>query len=231
MQNEEGGSGNHSAGRGAEERAAAVARRLARRRWVRRGVFSVAALLLASVFMAQAGLLGRSGDDWAAFDRGSVEVVAVIEGDLLTVRPTGGGRETRVRLVGIDAPDAPGHWAAESKQHLIELALGKRMTLRLEPTQTRAADGSLLAYVHPDDGPSLNLLMVRDGHAYADRRSVHTLQSVFDQEETDARRKGRGLWKSVEEHQMPAWRQQWLRELREKKAANQRRPATTRSAD
>ena len=215
---------------GAEERVMAVERRLARRRWVRRGVFSVAGLLLASVFAAHAGLLGRAGDDWATFDRASFDVVAVVEGDLLTVRPAGGAGETRVRLVGVDAPDPPGYWSAEATQHLTQQAPGKRVTLRLEPTQTRAADGSLLAYVYPDDGPSLNLLMVRDGHAYADRRTAHSLQSVFDQEESEARRKGRGLWKSVQENQMPPWRQQWLRELREKKAANQRRPATTGAA-
>jgi hypothetical protein len=54
---------------------------------------------------------------------------------------------------------------------------------------------------------------------------------VFDQEEAEARRKARGLWDSLQESQMPPWRQQWLYEVRRNKAANQRRPATTRAVE
>jgi endonuclease YncB( thermonuclease family) len=214
----------------AKEPPSFIERRLALRRWVRRGVYSLAALLIASVLAGRAGLLGRAGDDWAAFDRKAFEVSDVIDGDTLIVSTDGGASKTRVRLVGVDAPDEGAHWSSEAKQHLLEQALGKRVTLRLEPTQTRAADGSVLAYVHLSDQDSLNLLMVRDGHAYADRRTSHSFQSVFDQEEGEARRKARGLWQAVEESQMPPWRQQWLNDLRQKKAANQRRPATTRAA-
>jgi endonuclease YncB( thermonuclease family) len=206
-----------------------IERRLALRRWVRRGVFALAALLVASVLAGRAGLLGRAGDDWAAFDRKTFVVSDVIDGDTLIVLSDGGAMRTRVRLVGVDAPDEGAHWHAEARQHIISLARGKHVTLRLEPTQTRLEDGSLLAYVHLSDQDSLNLLMVRDGHAYADRHTTHSYQAVFDQEEGEARRKARGLWQAVEESQMPPWRQQWLNELRQKKAANQRRPATTRA--
>jgi endonuclease YncB( thermonuclease family) len=207
-----------------------IERRLALRRWSRRGVFALTALLIASVLVGRAGLFGRAGDDWATFDRKAFDVSEVIDADTLLVSPDGGGTKTRVRLVGVDAPDEGAHGSAEAKQHLAALASGRRVTLRLEPTQTRAADGSLLAYVHPSDQDSVNLLMVRDGHAYADRRASHSFQSVFDQEEGEARRKARGLWQAVEESQMPPWRQQWLNELRQKKDANQRRPATTQAA-
>ena len=203
-----------------------IERQLTLRRWLRRCVFSLAALLLVSVLAGQAGLFGRAGDDWATFDRNTFDVSDVPEGDALMVSPAGGGSRTRVRLIGIDAPDEGIYWAAESRQHLSTQATGRRVTLRLEPTQTRASDGSLLAYVYLTEKDNLNLLMVRDGHAYADRRTGHSFQSVFDQEEAEARRKTRGLWAALEEHQMPRWRQQWLDELRQKKAAHQRRPAT-----
>jgi endonuclease YncB( thermonuclease family) len=206
-----------------------VERRLALRRWVRRGVFALTALLVASVFAGRAGLLGRAGDDWAAFDRRPFDVSDVPDGDTLIVSSEGGASKTRVRLIGVDAPDEGAHWSSEARQHLVAQALGKRVTLRLEPTQTRTPDHSLLAYVHLSDQESLNLLMVREGHAYADRRTSHSFQSVFDQEEGEARRKGRGLWQTVEESQMPPWRQQWLTDLRRKKAEAQRRPATTRT--
>jgi endonuclease YncB( thermonuclease family) len=59
--------------------------------------------------------------------------------------------------------------------------------------------------------------MVRSGHAYADRRIGHTLQSPFEQAEADARKKGRGLWRGVTEAQTPAWRRAWLERLRDEK--------------
>jgi endonuclease YncB( thermonuclease family) len=208
----------------ADESPSYIERRLTLRRWTRRCVFSIAALLIVSVLAGRVGLFGRAGDDWATFDRNTFDVSEAPEGDTLIVSPN-----TRVRLIGVDAPDAGGHWFSEARQHLASQALGKRVVLRLEPTQTRAADGSLLAYVHLNENDNLNLLMVRQGHAYADRRTSHSFQSVFDQEEADARKKARGLWAVVQEHQMPAWRQQWLNELRQKRAANPRRPATTQA--
>jgi micrococcal nuclease len=215
----------------AAESPTTIERRLKLRRWARRCVFVLSALLVASVLAGRAGLLGRAGDDWAAFDRKSFDVSDVIDGDTMTVSSDGGVSKTRVRLVGVDAPDEGAHGSAEARQHLVALALGKRVTLRLEPTQTRAADGTLLAYAYLTEKDNLNLLLVRDGHAYADRRATHSFQSVFDQEEAEARRKARGLWASLQESQMPPWRQQWLDEVRRNKAANQRRPATTRAVE
>jgi len=206
-----------------------IERRLAFRRWVRRALFGLTAVLVASVLVGRTGLLGRAGDDWTAFDRKAFDVSDVTDGDTLVVSTDGGASKTRVRLVGVDAPDEGAYWFSEAKQHVASQALGKRVFLRLEPTQTRASDGSLLAYVYLTEKDNLNLLLVRDGHAYADRRTSHSFQSVFDQEEGEARRKGRGLWAGVEEHQMPVWRQQWLNNLRRKKAEAQRRPATTRT--
>ena len=84
---------------------------------------------------------------------------------------------------------------------------------RLEPTQTRDKYRRLLAYLYVSDNENLNLSLVHDGQAYADRRFPHTLKPQFEQEENDARTKKRGLWKEVTESQMPAWRQKWLAQL------------------
>ena len=46
-----------------------IERRLAFRRWVRRALFGLTAVLVASVLVGRTGLLGRAGDDWTAFDR------------------------------------------------------------------------------------------------------------------------------------------------------------------
>ena len=61
------------------------------------------------------------------------------------------------------------------------------VTLRLEPTQTRDKYKRLLAYVHLADNETLNLALVRDGQAYADRRFRHTMRADFEQAENAAR--------------------------------------------
>jgi endonuclease YncB( thermonuclease family) len=70
------------------------------------------------------------------------------------------------------------------------------------------------------DNENLNLSLVHDGQAYADRRFPHTLRPQFEQEENDARTKKRGLWNEVRDDQQPEWRQRWLSELTGKKASH-----------
>ena len=209
-------------------RRASVARRLARRRWARRTAFTIVALLAASVLLGYTGLLGRAGDDWSAFDRRRFHVVRAVDGETLLVRPVGGGAETRVRLVGLAAPS--GYWSDEARQYLAGRSTGKDVSLRLEPTQTRTAGGDLLAHVYAAEGEELNLALVREGQAYAERRAPHSMHNQFDQAEAEARLRRRGLWRSVTDEQMPPWRQAWLRAVREKKRERMARPATRQAA-
>jgi endonuclease YncB( thermonuclease family) len=67
-----------------------------------------------------------------------------------------------------------------------------------------------MAYVYLTDGDNLNLDLIHDGEAYADRRTTHSLHSPFEAAENEARNKKRGLWREVTKEQMPAWRQQWM---------------------
>jgi micrococcal nuclease len=145
-------------------------------------------------------------------------VTKVIDGDTIEINSTSGA--TRVRLIGIDAPeqDTPGgspasHWADRSTAYLRARLEGKRALFLLEPTQTRDRWGRLLAYVYLSDSDLLNLDIVRDGQAYADRRFKHTFRPQFEMAENEARNKKRGLWKDVTEDQMPEWRKKWLREV------------------
>ncbi len=189
---------------------------LHRRLRYRRIVFTVLVVLALSVF---AGRWGRpSGDDWAIYDRQSFIVTHVVDGDTIDVAAKPGGTPTRVRLLGVDAPEmsgeggAPEYWAAAAAKYALARSDKKSVTLKLEPTQTRDRYGRLLAYVHLSDAETLNLALVRDGQAYADRRFRHTLRAQFEQAENGARQKSTGLWKDVRESQMPAWRQRWLAE-------------------
>jgi len=111
------------------------------------------------------------------------------------------------------ATDRPAHWAERSRTYLQARIEGKSVTLRLEPIETRDRDDRLLAYVYLTDGDCINLDLIRDGQAYADRRFKHSYRPQYEQAENEARKKDRGLWKGLTEAQMPAWRRVWLHEL------------------
>ena len=191
---------------------------LLRRRWYFRRFTLAGVLALAlSAAVSQRGCGRSGGDDWAAFDHKSFVVTHVSDGDTIIVRPTSGGAETKVRLIGVDTPElhsASGsggdYWAREAKRYTTSHAVGKPVTLLLEKTNTRDKYRRLLAYVYVGDSDNLNLDLVRDGQGYADRRFRHSMRPQFEQAETEARRRGKGLWKDVTEETMPPWRRQWL---------------------
>jgi micrococcal nuclease len=186
---------------------------------------SVIGLLLAlAAGIDRLGGFGRFGksarDDWTSFDHRSFLVSRVVDGDTIHVRShaaDAGKGETIVRLVGIDAPEMidpatgrPAHWAERATRYVQGRAAGKVVSLRLEPVETRDRYDRLLAYVYLSDGDCLNLDLVRDGQAYAERRHRHSYRPQYEQAESEARRKKRGLWKDVTEQQMPPWRRVWL---------------------
>lgn len=178
-------------------------------------------LLGCSSALDNRGAFNYRGDDWANFDHRACLVTKVIDGDTVDVRADRGGAEARVRLLGVDAPELhdrqtnkPDYWADRAAGYLQARAQGKQAVVRLEPTKTRDKYGRLLAYLYVGDNENLNLTLVRDGQAYADRRFPHTYKSQFEQEENGARTKGRGLWKDVKLDQQPAWRRRWLSEAR-----------------
>jgi len=190
-----------------------VEARLKQRRRLRLALFTIAAALALSVLLTHWGQ-GGDGDDWARFDRHRVTVVSVSLNGSVSVQMLNEPGEVRVRLLGMDMPRAGTPQAADSSRELASRALGREFTLRLEPLQTRSDDNSVLAYLFLSDSDNVNLGMVRDGFAYADRRLAHSLQVQFEQAESDARKKGRGMWKSPTDEQMPQWRLQWLEDMK-----------------
>jgi len=170
------------------------------------------------IAMDRLGVFGASQNDWQAFDRRAFAVDRVTAGDRIVIR-TGDGLAT-IRLLGVAAPDAGRPGSAESAAYTQARLAGQSVTLRLEPTQTRDADGVLLAYAYLSDNDNVNLDLIRDGKAYADRRAKHTFASGFEQTENEARKKNRGLWNGLRVEDQPAWRQAWLKAfLAERQAA------------
>jgi micrococcal nuclease len=198
-----------------------VARQLRRRRWTRRSIFAALLLLALSALFDRAGFFRYRGDDWKNYDRQTVVVTRVIDGDTVRVRRSPESPEETIRLLGIDAPEishdadkADDHWGREATDHLKELIDGQSVTVRLDATQTRDRYARLLAYLHLGDAESINQQLVRDGDAYAYRPYHHSMRRQFEQSEDEARLKPRGLWENLGEDQMPAWRQRWLAERR-----------------
>ncbi len=142
-------------------------------------------------------------------------VVKVVDGDTLNLDvPDLGGDATKVRLLGIDAPEmgsnrsARMYYAEEATAFARRLALGKEVRVYLdERAGSRDRYQRLLAYIELPDGKFLNEELLSEGYAYADRRFKHSYYQKYLQLEAGARSLGKGLWKNVRPEQMPPWRQ------------------------
>ena len=173
------------------------------------------------VVFDQIGLLGAVGNDWDQFDKHKFPVVRAVSGDEVIV--VAEGQETLVHLLGVDAPDKGLAGEQSAFDYTSKRLKDREVILRLEPTQTRDSQRSLLAYIYVADNDNLNLDIIRDGKAYADRRFKHTLANSFEQAEADAHKKSRGIWNGLRDEDMPAWRQEWLRAFLAERAATTRR--------
>ncbi|HEX8915933.1 MAG TPA: thermonuclease family protein [Humisphaera sp.] len=208
---------------------AAIDRFLRRRAVIRRVVFALLLLIASTILIGNVWQQARGGDDWARLDRRPVVVKDVQAGDRIVVENVDGSSPAVVRLIGIDTFDVAGpgqpqlRWGAEAHRALRDRLQGKRVLLRLPPLDPRSRDGEVLAYVYPLDGgappaDSVNERMVAEGHAYADRRYDHPFHKQFEQAEGEARRKKLGQWAGMRDADQPAWRQAWLKGLKEKDA-------------
>ena len=127
-------------------------------------------------------------------------VIVVIDGDTVLFKPDHFGAASRafmkVRLAGIDAPEANQPHGEAATRSLRDMALKQRASLEIVATDSygrklgRLAVGSL----------QVNAELVKHGHAWASSRgpdaSLRTLQF-------DAQRERRGLWQDA--NPTPPW--------------------------
>lgn len=162
--------------------------------WLRCKRFTII-LMLAIILIATVVHLGGCAPSSSslsgaggASSRETAVVEAVSDGDSLVLQ---GGE--RVRLLGLDAPEAGQPGADTSRGYLEKLLLGKQV--RLEKDQTnRDRYGRLLRYVFLD-GELVNARLVQDGYAVSrfyppDGRYRELLERL--EKEAEAAR--RGLW-------------------------------------
>jgi endonuclease YncB( thermonuclease family) len=157
--------------------------------------FALAAGLVGVTGGAESPLSARTGDA----SRGPISGMArVVDGDTLDVG------EARVRLEGIDAPEAGqsckrkwvGAWAcgAEATAALARAVDGKAIVC-----EQRGVDkyGRTLGVCFAD-GRDINAMMVRQGYAWA----FVKYSTSYVKEETAAKAESRGIWQGPS---VPAW--------------------------
>ena len=123
----------------------------------------------------------------------------VIDGDTIVVAV--GGRNERVRLIGVDTPETVHPSKPVERFGKEASAFTKRMVegkmVRLEPDRAVGARdryGRLLAYVYLEDGTFLNAEIVKRGYGHAYTRFPFKYLEEFRRYEREARGARRGLW-------------------------------------
>lgn len=118
-------------------------------------------------------------------------LVRVVDGDTVVVRV--GGREERVRLIGIDTPERDECFFRQASDHLARL-LGAGPLRLVRDVSERDRYGRLLRYLWAG-GVFVNARMVADGYAHAstfppDVAHAEELRGL----QREARAASRGLW-------------------------------------
>ena len=162
------------------------------------------------------------GADLARYRGKSFTVVRVVDGDTLHLAaPDSTDPVTKVRLLGIDAPEMPTHakdrmfFAEEATAFAERLVCGREVTVYLDDrSESRDRYGRLLAYIELPDGRFLNEELLLEGCAYADLRFRHSYYQKYQQLEASARALRAGLWADVKADQLPPWLQRMRPDLR-----------------
>ena len=137
----------------------------------------------------------------AAWGDGGARVTRVVDGDTLIVELE--GREARVRLIGVDTPETVHpqkpveHFGKEASAFTKRMADGKAVRLKTDDqVGDRDRYGRLLRYVYLPDGQLLNAEIIAQGYGFAYTRFPISKMEEFRALEREARKKGRGLWRS-----------------------------------
>src|SRR4051812_41467534 len=104
---------------------------LRRRKRLRSGGLVAVILVLLSILLDRGGAFGYKGDDWSTFNGQQLTVVDVIDGDTLYLQRDGVPK-TRVRLIGVDAPEMnpPAFWSDRSTAYTRARLAGKQVTVK-----------------------------------------------------------------------------------------------------
>ena len=160
------------------------------RAWMR-GMRWFAAIGVALLFWVGSGYADALGG----------RVVHVDDGDSFEMRDTWGNFH-RVRLRGIDAPEKAQAYSDVSRRNLTQLIRGRDVMVSYDAVDKY---GRLLAWLHVDDGVSINLLQVQAGLAWHYPGRFWTADDdLLARAQEEARAANRGLW--ARPQPVPPWR-------------------------
>lgn len=140
---------------------------------------------------------GSAGAGRAAAATYACKVVGVTDGD--TLRVLHDGREERIRLHGVDAPEKTQPYSTRAKQLVSSLAFGKVVQVQALDTDRY---GRTVARIVLEDGRDLGRELVREGLAWWYRQYAAD-DAELGALEQDARAARRGLW--ADPSPQPPW--------------------------
>ena len=129
-----------------------------------------------------------------------LENIRVVDGD--TIRAEAKGKEIKIRLVEIDAPEMNQPFGAQSKNFLNRLLYKKDITLI---SQGEDRYGRTLGEIYAN-GESANILMIKSGYAWVYDRYVK--DSSLYRYQDQAKAKNLGLWQAKNPIAPWVWRKQ-----------------------
>ena len=116
------------------------------------------------------------------------KVVAVTDGDTITVLDEMDKGNFKIRLDKIDAPERTQPFGSKAKQFLSSLIFGKQVSVRFKEIDRY---GRVLGVIYCD-GAEINLVMVQNGYAW--HYSYYDKTPAYIQAEKQARADKKGLW-------------------------------------
>jgi endonuclease YncB( thermonuclease family) len=131
----------------------------------------------------------------------AAKVVGVTDGDTITVL-TSAKRQVKVRLHGVDAPEAGQDFGDRAKRATADLVFGKDVTIR---ERDRDRFGRVVAEVILPDGTSLNRELVRGGMAWWSKRYAPGDREL-ERLQAEAKAAKRGLWSQSDPTPPWVWR-------------------------
>lgn len=151
---------------------------------------------VASIRPPAAGLPTLASPTVQPADGARAQVLSVIDGDTIEVEL--GGREYRLRYIGVDSPERDEPYYEEALAFNRELVADQTVILVQDVSETDQY-GRLLRYVYGEDGTFVNGELIRNGMARLvtfppDVAQTEYLREVQDQ----ARAAGAGMWGSPE---------------------------------
>ena len=129
-----------------------------------------------------------------------LENIRVVDGD--TIRAEAKGKEIKIRLIEIDAPEMNQPFGAQSKNFLNRLLYEKDVTLI---AQGEDRYGRTLGEIYAN-GESANTLMIKSGFAWVYDRYVK--DSSLYKYQDQAKAKNLGLWRAKDPIAPWVWRKQ-----------------------